>query len=59
MVTGIALENTVVGHADFGGADDLICTLSQTGPAVLVDCFKCARCGYSVRRMQEGNHALV
>lgn len=49
-----ALENTVVAACDIfdcGGREykDGV-TLSKTGRAVLVDCEKCPRCGFSVRR---------
>jgi hypothetical protein len=43
MVKGMALENTVAGSDDGFGA-----TLSQTGPAEMVECMKCPTCGHSV-----------
>jgi hypothetical protein len=47
MVRGHALQNTLSGSPDFPGGDQLV-TLSRTGPAQVVPCLKCVRCGYSI-----------
>lgn len=47
MKRGVAFENSWEGMADFPG-DEYACTISQTGPAKIVPCVKCKRCGFSV-----------
>lgn len=50
MKPGQALENTLVGFPDFLGDTGLEagCTVSRSGPPKMVDCLKCADCGWSV-----------
>ena len=51
MVKGEALKNTVHAAEDFGGdADSPGATLLRTGPAVMVQVWKCPMCGRSVQR---------
>ena len=47
MQPGIALQSTLAGIPDFAG-DNHATTASPGGPGRLIDCFKCADCGYSV-----------
>lgn len=47
MLRGHALQNTLTGYPDFTGSDSVV-TVSRTGPAQVVPCLKCQRCGYSV-----------
>ena len=49
---GQALRNTLVGSPDFPGdtGSEAGCTVSASGPAVLVPCWKCRSCGYSRER---------
>lgn len=54
---GTALMNSLVGHPDFPGdtGKEDGCTVSASGPAGLVPCLKCPRCGWSIgRRPAEG-----
>lgn len=46
MRPGSAIENTYTGSPDFPGGD--VVTISPGGPGRLVDCMKCAACGWSV-----------
>ena len=46
MVPGQALENTLYGIPDFIG-DDTVCTMSMTGPPIMISVWKCPKCGYS------------
>ena len=46
---GQALLDIMTGTPDFPG-DDYVCTVSPSGKAKLVDCWKCETCGYSVTR---------
>ena len=46
MVPGQALENTLYGIPDFIG-DDYVCTVSMTGPPIMINVWKCPSCGYS------------
>ena len=48
LVEGKALENTLAGIPDFIG-DDTVCTVSQTGPPIMISVWKCPKCGYSVK----------
>ena len=47
MLRGHALQNTLTGYPDFAG-DDSPVTISRTGPAQVVPCIKCIKCGYSI-----------
>lgn len=47
LVSGKALENTLVGYPDFLGDSD-VCTVSPGGPGKLIECLKCPKCGYSI-----------
>ena len=47
MRAGKALAQTMSGMPDFPG-DTVVVTLSPGGPGVLIDCLKCANCGWSV-----------
>ena len=42
---GQALLDIMTGTPDFPG-DDYVCTVSPSGKAKLVDCWKCETCGY-------------
>ena len=48
LVKGQALENTPYGIPDFVG-DDYVCTVSMTGPPIMISVWKCPSCGYSVK----------
>lgn len=49
MLPGKALQNTLVGYPDFlGDTVESVCTVSETGPPVMVDCLKCPECGHSI-----------
>jgi hypothetical protein len=52
MEPASALQNTLVGYADFIGDTGLEdgSTMSRSGPAELIPCWKCPKCGYSVTR---------
>jgi hypothetical protein len=52
MSLGKALVDRLSGMPDFIG-DDVVCTLSPSGKADLVDCYKCPGCGYSVTKGKE------
>jgi hypothetical protein len=47
MLRGHALQNTLTGVPDFPG-DNHPVTVSRTGPAQVVACLKCIKCGYSI-----------
>jgi len=47
MLRGHALQNTLTGYPDFPGDSGPV-TVSRTGPAQVVPCLKCIRCGYSI-----------
>jgi hypothetical protein len=47
MKEGTALQNTLEGYPDFPG-DTSACTVSRTGPAEIVKCWKCPKCGHSI-----------
>ena len=50
MRRGVALRCLPTGSPDFPGdtGDETWCTVSNTGPAVQVPCWKCPRCGHSL-----------
>lgn len=49
MKRGAALRNTLVFFDDFGGdAGTYGTTFSATGPAEMVACWKCPKCGKSI-----------
>lgn len=52
MVSGKAFQNTLVGFPDFIGDTGLErgCTVSRSGPAKLVEVWKCPECGRSVSK---------
>src|SRR5689334_21884532 len=51
MKDGQALINTLVLHDDFGGdAASNGCTMSYSGAAQMVACWKCPKCGKSLTR---------
>lgn len=50
MQPGIALQSTLAGIPDFAGGE--VCTVSPGGPGRLIDCLKCADCGYSTSGYQ-------
>ena len=52
MVNSKALVDRMDGIPDFIG-DDFVCTLSPSGQADLVDCWKCPGCGYGVTKGKE------
>lgn len=45
-----ALDNTLLGFPDFLGDTgfEAGCTVSKSGPPKMIDCMKCAECGWSV-----------
>jgi len=49
MKEGMALQNTLTGLPDFPG-DTFACTVSRDGPAEMVACWKCPKCGHSISR---------
>jgi hypothetical protein len=46
MQPGVAIEQTLVGIADFIGGE--CCTVSPGGKGKLIECSKCPECGWSV-----------
>ncbi len=49
MREGEALQNTLAGYPDFPG-DRHAVTLSRTGPAEIIKCWKCPACGRSISK---------
>lgn len=49
MVPGEVLQNVLTGVGDFHEGDDVV-TLSPSGQARMVTCWKCPSCGRSVTR---------
>ena len=48
MLPSKAIKNTLVGFDDFGGdAGQPGSTVSRSGPAIMVDCIKCPKCGFT------------
>jgi hypothetical protein len=50
MKPSMALDNTTVGFPDFPGdtGKESHATLSKTGPAVMISCLKCEKCGHTI-----------
>jgi len=46
MKPGIALQDIIGGAPDFG-PNDIVCTMSPTGMAIIINCLKCINCGHS------------